>query len=91
MKRIFLAVTMIIFVLTLAGCSDSKKTETIVGSSSSVGNYMLFQTDDVDEYLTFLENFDEDQYDIVNIDTFVRETATTYNNDYFMVTYHKVK
>lgn len=92
MKRIFLAVAMIVLVLSLVGCGlDTKKSETITSSKETVGSYSLFQTDGVDEYLNFLENFDEDQYEIVNIDTFVRETALSYNNDYYMITYKKIK
>lgn len=92
MKRIFLVVAMIVLVLSLVGCgSDTKKSETITSSNETVGSYSLFQTDDVDEYLNFLENFDEDQYEIVNIDTFVRKTAFNYNDDYYMITYKKIK
>lgn len=89
MKRIFLAVIMMVLVLLLVGCG--KKSATITSSKEGEGSYSLFQTDDMDEYFEFLENFDEEHYEIVNIDTFVRETKKNYNDDYYMITYKKIK
>ena len=91
MKRILLVVTVIILVFSLTGCDSEPKKETIVSSSVSEGSYLLFQTTDVNDYLSFLENFDESKYEIVNIDTFLYERATTYSDDYFMVTYRKIQ
>ncbi len=92
MKRIFLVVAMIVLILSLVGCdSDTRKSETITSSKEAVGSYSLFQTDDVDEYLRFLEEFNVDKYEIVNIDTLIRETGLSYNDDYYMITYKKIK
>lgn len=90
MKRIFLAVIMMALALLLAGCGE-KKSSTTTSSKEALGSYSLFQTDEVDEYLKFLENFDKEQYEIVNIDTFVRETSWNYSDDYYMITYKKIK
>lgn len=95
MKRIFLAVVMIILVFSLVGCGSSqneqKNVTSTVTSSVAEGSYMLFQTDEVEEYLSFLEEFDESQYEIVNVDTLIRETAFSYNDDYYMITYKKIE
>ena len=92
MKRIFGEVAMIVFVLLLLGCgSDSRSTEIGTGSSQTVGSYSLFQTDDADEYLNFLENLDKDQYEIVSISTLFRKTWISSTDDYYLITYKKIK
>lgn len=72
-KRIitFFCSTLVVTVL-LSGCSTStEKSETIHSETTqtSVGSYSLFRTQDVQEYLNFLENFDETKYEIVDIST----------------------
>ena len=90
MKRYFaLLVISIMFVLPLTGCG--KQTQTITSSHQSVGSYSLFQTDNVNEYLEFLETFDEEHYTIINIDTFLREVPFSYDDDFYMITYKKIK
>lgn len=49
----------------LSGCSSSKVTSSSV--DGNVGNYHMFETSDINEYLNFLENFDDSAYDIVDI------------------------
>ena len=55
-KRVIVLIcAMITMAMLLSGCGE-KRTETTVGS------YSLFCTEDVQEYLSFLENFDETKY-----------------------------
>ena len=90
-RKITVLIPIFIFMFLFVGCtSDNKKAETKVTSTITIGDYFLFQTDNADEYLIFLQKFDENQYEIVNIDSFIRETEKDYNNDYFMVTYKKI-
>ena len=60
-KKFVLLITILLLVLLLTACSSSTIT------SSSVGDYHMFSTSDVDEYLNFLENFDDSAYEIVDI------------------------
>ena len=90
-RKIIVLIPIFIFMFLFVGCtSDNKKAETKATSTITIGDYFLFQTDNADEYLIFLQKFDENQYEIVNIDSFIRETEKDYNNDYFMVTYKKI-
>ena len=93
MKRIFLLGAITVFVISFGVCGcENKKTEKMSFPKEIVsGSYLLFQTDDVDEYLNFLNRFDEDKYEIVNIDTFVYETSSNYDNEYYMITYKKIE
>lgn len=95
MKRFFLVAIMVVLVFSLVGCSSSeneqKNDTSTVTSSVAEGSYMLFQTDEIEEYLSFLEDFDESKYEIVNIDTLIRETTFSYSDDYYMVTYKKIE
>lgn len=99
MKRIFLVLISIIFVICISGCTTDRVPttnevieekvqpieETIV--KEQVGSYLLFKTSKENEYLNFLTNFDESKYEIVHISTFVHETSNSWNDDYYMVTY----
>lgn len=51
----------------------------------SVGIYSLFQTTDPQEYLNFLDNFDESKYEIVDISTYYRRP-----NVFYVVTYKSI-
>ena len=77
-KRFALLIGIVMLTLILAGCSsETEATETH-------GKYHLFQTYSADEYLNFLENFDEETYDIVDISVghnhFKFTYAITYEN-----------
>ena len=93
MKRIFLLGAITVFVISFGVCvCGNKKTEKMSFPKEIVsGSYLLFQTDDVDEYLNFLNRFDEDKYEIVNIDTFVYEELSNYDNEYYTITYKKIE
>jgi len=82
-----LAVILITIIISLAISSKEKTSSVTIQSENAqevVGNFYLFRTQDCQEYLTFLENFDETKYEIVNI-------STSYNlygsNEFYMVTY----
>ena len=53
------------------------------------GRYFLFKTKNEQEYLNFLETFNESKYKIVDISISVQETAFT-TREYYMVTYKKI-
>lgn len=99
MKRIFLLLLVGIVAISLASCSSSevKETSTVThlvttetNTNVKVGSYLIFKTDNAEEYLEFLTNFDESKYEIFDISTIVRETRFTYSDDYYMVTYKKI-
>lgn len=90
-KRIVLGLATLVMIATLlTGCGNS--TETIQSKSTqtveSAGNYFLFQTHDVDEYLSFLENFDKSKYEIIDIST---QMSGVYTTEFYMVTYKTVE
>lgn len=65
-KRFAMLIVFVLLTLVLTACSS----ETTIKSSNITempGRYHLFQTYSSDEYLNFLENFDEAKYDIVDI------------------------
>lgn len=100
MKRLFLLLLISILVISFAGCTTTEVDNTSTVSHSvteettnpdvQVGSYLIFKADNAEEYLEFLTNFDESKYEITNISTFVRETAMTYSDDYYMITYKKI-
>ena len=94
-----LAVLLIVcIVLLLSGCRATDDADTnvkpnyqIVHSTSTVyaeGSYHLFKTESEQEYLNFLENFDETQYEIVDISTGME--ASVYTDDFYMITYRNI-
>ena len=98
MKRILSLLILIVFVICISGCSSSEedyKKEVVneranveeTSYKETVGSYLLFQTSEKDEYLSFLTNFNESKYEIVNISTLVHESTFSYTDDYYMVTY----
>ena len=53
--------------------------------------YSLFQTNDVQEYLDFLESFDETKYEIIDISTSMEHVSKfTGNSEFYMVTYKTI-
>ena len=90
MKKRFITVLLAIVMVTtlmvvFTGCDS---TETITSTKTEVGSYSIFQTEDVQEYLSFLENFDESKYEIVDISTSINFSG--YGDTYYMVTYKKI-
>ena len=88
-KRFITLLVVIVMVATLlvvfTSCGDD--TQTTTSTKTEVGSYSLFQTRDVEEYLSFLENFDETKYEIVDISTGRGALVT---DEYYMVTYKKI-
>ena len=85
-----------IIVLVCLGASSGPKTETIQSESiestiGSNGNYYLFRTEDVQEYFKFLENFDEINYEIIDISTSLRGYNRQYGSDEFYIVTYKSK
>lgn len=91
-KRIIaLFCSMLVVAVLLSGCSTEKKSKTIHSETTqtSVGTYSLFRTEDVQEYLSFLENFDETKYEIVDIST---SMSVLFNgsDEFYIVTYKTI-
>ena len=93
--RIVALISMLILIVVLfSGCS-SEKSETIQSESvvethiESAGNYYLFRTQYVQEYFNFLENFDENKYEIVDISTSMNSGG--YGSGEFYIVTYKVK
>ena len=66
MKKIAILIVMLVLACTLTSCYESG----VINSTSSdetVGEYHLFFAGGNSEYLTFLENLDQDKYEIVDI------------------------
>lgn len=80
----------LILYVGLSGCSVEKE-ETINSETSQIteGRYSLFRTQDAQEYLSFLENFDETNYEIVDISTSLAERI--YGSDEFYIITYKAK
>ena len=86
---IIIFVAMIAIIALLSICMHKDKSSATIQSETKeevVGDFYLFRTQDVQEYLNFLENFDENKYEIVDI-----STSYTYNyrgsDEFYMVTY----
>ena len=88
-KRIIaLFCSMCVVTLLLSGCS---RTETIQSETTqtSVGSYSLFRTTEIQEYLSFLEEFDETKFEIVDIST----SMCVYghgSDEFYIVTYKTI-
>ena len=90
MKKRIIALFCSMFVVTmlLSGCST---TETIHSETTqtSVGSYSLFRTTEIQEYLSFLEEFDETKFEIVDIST----SMCVYSHgsdEFYIVTYKTI-
>lgn len=90
MKKRIIALFCSMFVVTmlLSGCST---TETIHSETTqtSVGSYSLFRTTEIQEYLSFLEEFDETKFEIVDISTSMR-VYTHGSDEFYIVTYKTI-
>ena len=89
-RRIIVLLIVLLTIVTLCGCETSTITQNVREEIQKepvtevvYGNYFLFETEDKQEYLNFLEDFDEAKYEIVDI-------SVNYHYTYFYVTY-KVK
>ena len=70
--------------------TESQSLNEIYGSSeisnSGKSKYFLFKTGNVQEYLNFLETFDETHYELVDISTSY-QISVKGSDDFYMVTY----
>lgn len=90
-KRIIaLFCSMLVVTVLLSGCSSESETIHSETTQTSVGSYSLFRTQDVQEYLSFLENFDETKYEIVDISTSLFGTRTYGSDEFYIVTYKTI-
>jgi len=92
MKKRFISLfaTMLVIVISLTACAP--ETTTIISEKTQeiAGNYFLYKTVDAQEYLSFLEDFDETNYEIVDISTSM--TVFGYGSDeFYMVTYKVIE
>lgn len=69
-KKILVLLIALLSVVNINGCGSSTKvTQSTVNLSeySKSGNYFLYETKERDEYLNFLETFDDEKYELVDI------------------------
>lgn len=98
-KRIIASLLGFFLVLVLVGCGNSKRSEIITLHDSqveneeieveSLSNVSVYKTKDVEEYLSFLESFDERNNEILGITTCMYTGVYT-SNDFYMVTYKRL-
>ena len=94
-RRIITLLLAIVMIVTLfTGCSSDRSKSEIITSEktvTAVGSYAIFQTEEVQEYLNFLENFDETKYEIIDISTSMgRNSQYGGSMEFYMVTYKKI-
>lgn len=85
MKKRFIAMVVIVMLIATmtTACSSAAYTlhSTIkLGEQEVVGRYHLFTTGSTTEYLQFLENFNETEYEIVDISRSDGYWKVTYRN-----------
>ncbi len=66
LRIILLGVCLVLIVFLLSGCMEIDETIHLE-ETSEAGRYFLYRTNDDNKYLKFLENFDEDKYEIFDI------------------------
>ena len=82
-RNITLFITMLVIIISLTACSS--ETKTISNESQTI---FLYQTENVQEYFNFLENFDESKYEIVDISTSLNLSFNGHGSDeFYMITY----
>lgn len=89
-KRIislFCSMFVVTMLLSSCGCSiiETIHSET---TQTSVGSYSLFRTTEVQEYLSFLDKFDETKFEIVDITTIM--SVYWDSVEFYIVTYKTI-
>ena len=82
-------VVLIAAILIAVSVNQAKRETTTIRSENMqevAGNYFLYKTVEAQEYLSFLEQFDETKYEIVNISTSM-STGGYGSGEFYMVTY----
>ena len=89
-------IAVVVAFLALAGGnekSDNVQVGEVTYQSAKIisndGHYTVFQTPEVQEYLNFLESFDETKYEIVDISTSAW-ASNGINGKFYMVTYRTI-
>lgn len=85
----FLGVVFYCMGVTIKARSDNVASKTSAPSTQNYGEYYLFETTKQEEYLEFLDKFDEEKYKIVSIST----SSQVYfrgSDEFYMVTYKKI-
>ena len=85
----FLGVVFYCMGVTIKARSDNVASKTSAPRTQNYGEYYLFETTKQEEYLEFLEKFDEEKYKIVDIST----SSHVYfrgSDEFYMVTYKKI-
>ena len=98
-KRTITIALVCFFMLILTSCGKSNKSEIITLSNAETqaqvtgvetfSNVLVYKTKKVEEYLTFLENFDERNNDILGVIASMYTGVHT-SGDFYMVTYKKL-
>lgn len=93
MKNILaVAIAIIICILMIWGLSSlpDVPAETISNTKTHeiTGNYFLYRTTNSQEYLTFLENFDEEKFEIIDISTSMEAYKS---GEFYIITYREKK
>lgn len=90
MKKWYVAIGLLVLaILFLAGTIGYTMAETTERNDSDVimsekGTYAIFRTQDPEEFLDFMEDFDENQYELVDITT---SMTTRRTSEFYVVTY----
>ena len=102
-KRIITIISVCFFMLILASCGNSNRSEIItlhneeaqaqiktqVSKVEEYSNIAVYETKKIEEYLTFLEVFDERNNEILGVTTCMK-TGYYSSYDFYMVTYKKL-
>lgn len=92
-KKVLMLLVVCVLVVSMSGCMPgTKTTQSKTGTESttstiSSGTYFLFETMNRDEYFSFLENFDESKYEIVDISVTNRSYNTSEYINHYAITY----
>jgi len=94
MKRFWYLVIIVAVLACLTGCGNSNNTTEVPSDVAEVtvqGKYSLFETESQAEYLEFLEELDNNKYEIVDISISrtVSNIGSLYRN-YYVITYAEI-
>lgn len=94
MKRRIIESLSVVLMITilLCGCESTPPEPTIINGETdqtTVGNYSVFRTQYVQQYLDFLKNFDETKYEIVDISTSYSYYVKG-SDEFYIVTYKTI-
>lgn len=88
-RNIALICSALMFTILLSGCGETSETIHSEKVQTAVGSYSIFRTKYAQEYLNFLENFDETKFEIVDISTSM-QVAVDGSDEFYIVTYKTI-